>query len=829
VHLRAAYVKIIRRSLIGVIIAVLLAVLFNYQQILRKRNRVAEKNPQMLGSEMVRSAESIEYSEYKNGVLRFKIHARRLLEARMGKNLLEGIEAYDFNPDGSTHNEIRSRNAEYDRDRKIVDFSGDVRLFLDKDIELRTNSLHYDLNANVGSTPDPLQFYSGEASGTARGARFDQRQESLSINSSVDLVLTQRSARPGSPTETEKLHAISDRAYCAEMMRRIVFQGRARIESNSGTLSSDSIDVALSPDRAHVTALTSTGNAVYRSTDGDETRILRGDSIVFSVGPSGELEKVSVSGQAVFSLKSPKGDQDLRGGEIDLGIDPARGSLTQIQSSKGVLFRMERGTTGQTLISGDRLDARLNPETKNLESVQVINGAKLSAEGAEDSPRNELEADEIRMSFREINGRAVYERLRGEGSAEWISMPKQDSAARREPARTLSASSLEMVYSGEGDFWESGSASGKVIITENSAGPADHLQVRRLRADSAQFHFFPLNGRPKDMSAKGEVQITYEKRSNPGSDSAAEEFQTASDNMKAVFALKNGDSLFESVAQWGNFSYKDASWTATAGRCDYDAVRERLLLKDSPMISGSMGSTTGEQVDYDQKQKLLSVHGGVRSILNTQKGEGSFFGSSKSSSHGIVTADEMQYWTEAGRSRYSGRVQWLSETQQLQAEVLEMVGGGERVEAQGEVRHFVAGEAAETPPQTGKSQRTLNSAKTTISIQSSRLKYMRASNTLTYSGNVTLRSGDLSLSAANLDAILDEERRNVERASAYGKVLIRKGEQECKGEKAEWYLNPGKYVVTGKPAEVFDPGRGRSFARRLTSFTADDTILLESQ
>jgi lipopolysaccharide export system protein LptA len=700
---------------------------------------------------------------------------------------------------------------------------------LGKGIELRTNSLHYDLSTNVGTTRDSLQFYSRGANGTARGARFDQKQELLDLSSEVDLILVPRSAKPGSPMETKKFHATSEQAYCAEMMHRIIFQGNARIESNSELISGDRVEVVLNADRTHATSLISTGNATYQSKDADETRALSGDRMVFGIAASGALEKISVSGQAVFSSLSASEEEELRGGEIDLEFDADKGSITQIQGRTGVLFRLRRGTD-QTQISGEQLNAKFMAETKNLEGIHVRGRAKFLSEGAGNSARNELRADEIRMTFRDREGRAVSEKLRAEGSAQWISAPvSYQTAAHREPARTLEASFLEMVYSSEGDFLESGSASGNVVISEGSNDQPTRPQVRRLIADSAQFHFFPKSNQMKDMNAEGHVQTTSARKPGPGESSSVEEFRTASEKMQAIFALQNGDSVVDSAAQWGNFSYKDASRFATAGRCDYDSGKEILILKESPQISDEMGRTTGNLVEYDRKRKVLSVHGGVRSILSAKKGEGSFFGST-SSSPGVVTADEMQYWTEGDHARYTGKAQLLSENQQLRAQVLEIYGGGDRVEAQGEVRHVVPGKERSKPAsQTNKPKETRNSANGPVTIQSSNLKYLKEDNELFYSGNVSLHSTDLSLTSGTLDAILDKEGKQVERATAREKVLIhQEGGRECKGGKADWYLDPGKYVVIGEPAEVYDPGRGRSFARRLTSFTADDRILLEN-
>ena len=53
---------------------------------------------------------------------------------------------------------------------------------------------------------------------------------------------------------------------------------------------------------------------------------------------------------------------------------------------------------------------------------------------------------------------------------------------------------------------------------------------------------------------------------------------------------------------------------------------------------------------------------------------------------------------------------------------------------------------------------------------------------------------------------------------------MHKEERECKGAVAHYYSDPERFEVTGNPAELFDPVRGRSFAPRLTYIVADDRI-----
>ena len=148
-----ASVRYIRRSLLWIIILVVLIVLADYFYSSYNRRRAGTGEFPLLSSDMVQFSEGAEYADTEDGILRFKIRAKQLIEIQAGKIFLQGIEAFDFNPDGIVHNKIHSLKAEYDRQNRTVDFKGDVQLFLGNEIELRTESLHYDMNANIGTTP----------------------------------------------------------------------------------------------------------------------------------------------------------------------------------------------------------------------------------------------------------------------------------------------------------------------------------------------------------------------------------------------------------------------------------------------------------------------------------------------------------------------------------------------------------------------------------------------------------------------------------------------------------------------------------------------------
>jgi LPS export ABC transporter protein LptC len=828
--MRPALVKKLRRLMIGIMMLVVISVLANYLLVRRSRNSSGQKAPPVLSSDMMRSAEGFRHTDYKDGVPQFRIDARRLLETREGKSYLEGISANDFNPDGSVRNEIRSRSAVYDQKGKLVDFAGDVRLFLGRDVELQTDSLHYDLNTNIASTRDPLKFYSSQGSGTARGIRFNQQEGILELGGDVDFILIRKSAFPGGTAEPGEIRAASDKAVFFDRMHRIVFEGAARIESDEGTLTGNRIELLLSRGQKNVTKLTAAGTSAYRSKNPDDSWTLMGDQMVFDIGETETLERIYVSEQALFSSNSATRDLELSGGEIVLGFDAPGESLTDIQSRTGVELKI-KSEESRIKISGEQLEAALLAETKSFESLCVRDRAAFSTGNSRDSSDNELRADEIRLIFRQQDGHSIMNKLLAAGSAQWRSTPKsKNPETPRRSARILRASTLEMAYSGDGDFIESGSAMGDVEITEAPEDGSGHNQVRSLSADSARLHFFPQNNQLRDIYAEGRVLVEYEQDADSGGNSLVEEFQASSEKIQAFFRIDNNESALQSVAQWGDFRYESAAMSATAGRCDYDAEKGTLVLKLSPKITDKMGVTTAKEMKYDQKLKIMSAHGTVHSLLNSSNNGGTFFAASSSSI--IIAADEMQYWPEDERIRYIEKAQLLSESQQLQAQELEVFGGGERMKARGNVLHYIhriSGSQASEKTSAGESKHVRDSRETPIVIKSKNVQYQQKDNAIRYTGDVHLASDDLELFSDSFDAFWNSEGSDIEHAAAQGNILVRRAGKECRGDTADWYMDSGKFVVQGNPAEFYDAGHIRSKAARLTFFTTDDTIQLEGR
>jgi LPS export ABC transporter protein LptC len=811
-------VKALRWALIALIGIVLGAVGHNYLQTWRFRARIVRQAAKILSPEMLRAGEGIEYSEYENGVQRFRIHAEKLLETRQGRNLLEGIEAFELSADGSPGNQIRSRRAEYDRQRKQADFYDEVEVDLGRDVKLHTNSLHYDLGANVGLTKDPFQFSSNQARGTGRGFSYSHDRKSLTLDGDVRFTVTRAILRPDGSAESEDYLISSERGYLSQTDHLFRFEGKARLDSSTATLAGDRIEATMSPDMKQLTSLFCAGNASYRWNSGSsDSRNLAGDRIIFVIDQaSGVLQSIGVHENASFSSKAQGVTQDLQAVQIDIAFDP-KSLPTSIQAGGSVQCRLQRQAQ-DILLTGERLYVGFVPDTGLMQDAQVSNGARMLMRADGGNGTDDLHGENIQLKFGVLQGRSVLQELRAATSVIWVSSPP-DTAGPAASRRSLQADSLNMTCSEGDNSFDHGDASGNVVVAGIPASSGAPQEVRRLQADHIQFHFYPRNNRLESFDGSGHVQVAFSTRTDRG---APAESRSSSANIRAAFSGADG-SLTE-LSQWGDFRYTDALRTANAGRSDYSARTHTLVMRESPrIVDAASGVTTGERVEFNPQDKVLSVSGRVRSTLKPQSsGQGTPFSPhSGASSPGIVTADRMQAWTDAGRVRYTGNVHLLTETTQLTAGLLEFANGGDKVQAEGDVRHLIV------RPANGKDARQPNGSDRIV-VRADHLGYLQPERSIHYVGAVHLNSSDADVSCDTMDAVFDASGNQIERATAAGKLQIRQSGRVATGEIANYNLDPGKFVVGGSPAQIQDPKRGKSAARRLTFFTTDDRILLET-
>jgi LPS export ABC transporter protein LptC len=831
----------LRASLIGLIALISLAVLVNYSQTARRRRASGKPAMQILSPEMLRSANNIEYYVNSEGGTKFRLLARKLLENRQGKELLEGVNANDFDASGNEINHITSEWLEYDTIGKQLFFYGKVHLHPGKDIELRMETLHYNLKDQTGYSDDRFQLDSPRANGTARGVRYDNAAKRMELLHEVAFAVHRTALAADGSAQNQDYQLFSQQGTYSESEHTVRLNGEARVVSATGTLTGDRITATFTQEGKQLTGVVCEGNSVYESAYGTETRKLQGERIELGINQTSRaLERILVHERASFSSNSADGEQRLDASEIQLELDPARGTPRMIRSQSGIRFTVARAEQ-RTVLTGDWMEARFAAEGGALEDMHLREHASMSMSNAT-GPPDELQAQDIHLTFRNSDGRSVPQELQAQGSVQWKSRSSGLSGgAAGATDRFLNASSLHLIYSQSSDFLESGTAESNVVLSTVPASTGRTGLDQRLQCDRLSFDFYPGNNRLRSLDGEGDVRVLYQKPGGSSVHSSSEEFQTSSSSIRAQFRESDGSA--ESVNQSGNFVYQDGTRTAKSGTCDYDVITDTVRLHNHPSMVDSDSATSGDAIEYARNRNLLTVQGHVRSILESSQDHSSGFltSSSSSSSPCVVTADEMQYWTDKNEVTYTGKVQLLSATGQFQADSLTFLDSGQQVEGKGKVRHLLSSTAvtnSDKRPRENRSAAAKTDDKTEVIkqtlIRSARFQYSRAENRMHYEGDVMLDSSDAKAKADNLDAFLDADGKKLERATAQGNVLITQPGREVKGAAAEYLLSEGKFVVTGNPAtgslaELYDYVKGTSTAFRVTFFTGDDRIVLENR
>ena len=793
--MRIPSVKIIRRILIGVICVVAMAALINYLAVMLRRPRDGGNRPPMISTEFRSAAEGVEIFAREGSELRFTVRARRLRETIEDRNYLDGIEASDFNKDGSVRNSIYSDRAVYDPGRKILDFDGDVRIFLDDGTELRAKALYYDLNTEIGDIPGKMEFISSNVLGRASDVRFLRNENRLELGGEVVFSLNRDNIDGSADTFEGDIRASAERGTCLLAENRIIFSGDVRIESpGMGALSADAVDIKLNNGRSKINYMMASGKAAYEMRSYTGTGFISGGRMFFTAGETGALEKALIMEQAYLLMKSADGERTLRAGEIEMVMDSATGAISEIRGIIGADFLDRRGME-ETRASGEEIYAALADAGRRIRNVRVSGRSRLALAGTGNAS-NELRAETIEARF-QTEGENI-EVLTADGGVRWAFDPSGATAAQ-----TLLASKLQINY--DGNYPESGEASGAVAFEEAVSAPR---MTRRLKAERMWFVFFPGAGQIKSLTANDDVSVVYERAASSAENSGMEHYETYSDSLEVFFTLVNGNGALWKAEQRGNFRFVSDGRSASANNGEYDANSEKLVLTGFPEIIDGGGRISGSRIEYDTAADELLTIGQVRAILDARQSKGSLFQTGGGALPVVVTAEELRYRTAEAGFRFSGGVLAMTESQQMSAREITIDGNG-NMDAKDGVRHRIYDAAADAI------------------IESGSMEYLRDEGLIRYSVKVEMKSKELMFSSDVLTATLDDEMKDIRRVMAEGNVLVRHNGRVCSGDAAEWIPVSSSYVITGNPAICDDAARGRSMARRLTYSQDNDRITLE--
>ncbi|MGA7616589.1 MAG: LptA/OstA family protein [Thermoanaerobaculia bacterium] len=340
------------------------------------------------------------------------------------------------------------------------------------------------------------------------------------------------------------------------------------------------------------------------------------------------------------------------------------------------------------------------------------------------------------------------------------------------------------------EFGGDGSVAAFDVVGEQIPAHALFQGVPQREVFARQFRLGVANGRATDVKATGKVRF-QELGSIPRVITADE---------MTVFLDKNTGQPLTSVIA-GNLHYRDPKTEATGERANYDIPGDHVVLT---AVAGSEPTVTSDgqllkavKLEIAPKRGVVKGSGQVLATLK-QKGQ-----SSIAPSGGIfdpngqpvfVNSDSILMNQSERSAVFTGNVRAWQGRNTLFAEELRLTGGGDELQARGNVRTVLynagTGEPSAAP----------------VTTRSNTMVARKADQKIDLQGQVTIDDGLRRMTADRASFFLGADRK-LQRIEANANLTMveRATNRKAAGDRAVYRLDQKKVMLYGSPAEITDP------------------------
>ena len=345
-------------------------------------------------------------------------------------------------------------------------------------------------------------------------------------------------------------------------------------------------------------------------------------------------------------------------------------------------------------------------------------------------------------------------------------------------------------------------------------GPGEKREKRRLRANFMDF-LFDGSGRMERASGRQAASMVVE----PLAKGQGDVLTVRSDRYKAKLEPESGDP--DNILFDGNVSFERGPQRATAQRARFTGRDSMLRLSDNPQLSQEGSQLTAWAINLGTESGDVDARRDVRHVLRGQKAAArpGLLGGGEAPT--LITCREMQYVSASKTATYKNEALLRSGKDEVRAPVLvieEDAKGARKLTASGGVvslLHPQASKPEEKPP-------------ATVEGRGETMVYEEAAGRLVYTGDVTLKQGDISTRSPKATVTLTPDGRGVEKLVAGEPVEVQQTTRRATGKLAVYTPSNETMLLTGDAVELVD-GLRTTRGRSLTFHVGDDTILVDGR
>jgi lipopolysaccharide export system protein LptA len=498
--------------------------------------QAAKKAAKKVGVDVQQSAQGWTISKSEGNRTLFTVRASNALQYKGGGRAeLEEVNIIVYGREANRFDQIYGNKFSYDPKTEDITAEGEVHIDLESNAEgpvrpdqaapqelknpihLKTSGLVFNRKTGIANTDQLIDFRVPQASGTARGATYDSKQNLLTIHSDIHV----RTAGP-EPATIVAAHGVVN----SEAPRQAVLDNVHVERAGGESFDSDKLTIYLR-DNNEIDHMVATGNVHVRTT-GDTPLEARAPEATFQMTGQNTFQTAVLTGGV--RLESG-GKSPMNGTANKITVDFAGKNVAQTVHAAGNVHMVQSGGSQQASeIIADGLEMKV-ADGKHLGSAVTEGAAQIVLHGAtETAARSKASAPQAETVVTAGKFEARFgadNRLKGLHGAPDA---KVVSKTAGQPDRVTTSRELEVAFANGaisnitqvGDFrYVEGprtataeraryTVGDNLIVATGSPRVVD--QNTALTANTIR-----LNRVTGDMTADGEVKTTYQQASaQPG-------------------------------------------------------------------------------------------------------------------------------------------------------------------------------------------------------------------------------------------------------------------------------------------------------------------------
>ncbi|HXZ78738.1 MAG TPA: LptA/OstA family protein [Terriglobales bacterium] len=337
--------------------------------------------PQKLGIEIQQSTQGFTLSKSQAGHTLFTLHASNAVQYKQGgKAELKDVSIVVYGREANRYDQIYGSDFAYDPQSGNVTAQGEVHIDLEGNasgevrsdqvpprelknpIHLKTSGLVFNKDTGIAQTKEQIEFRIPQVSGSAKGARYDPKANTLLLDSNIQLETSERNAR-----------LVARRGEISKNPPRVILDD-AKLTRRGSTVNAGKLVVYLRPDNTidHVLA----SDQVTAQVTGKSNIQAQAPQAEIQVDTNNDLRSALLTGGVAVNVE---GERPMQGNAGSVLVDFGSNARTEtIHASQNVhLVQPPQTKDGQAIeLTSDVLDFhaanRSNPERAETGGAAAI-------------------------------------------------------------------------------------------------------------------------------------------------------------------------------------------------------------------------------------------------------------------------------------------------------------------------------------------------------------------------------------------------------------------------------------------------------------------------